>query len=275
MTSEKPSTPKQQHNEALRPRDNTAEKRASAPVNPPVISEVPPRPPNPLQPYQGRYESTPLWKKILESAAVVAGVSYAIVAYLQWHEMKRATDAAKSAAETAHDALVKGNRPWLGVDGSATTLQQPTMGKEGIKASVGFILKNFGTAPALHVGMHAIIVNNSPPTQEGLADFSQFKRDADASCRMADLATKSIVQGEEGAGLYIFPNNSVVERLNGMTTTPAPLPIMALDLVGCIAYADQFKGIHHTRFCFMSENAIKDVRMDQRLISCPINEDAD
>jgi hypothetical protein len=222
------------------------------------------------------------WDKIkpfLEMAGVVLLAIYTGYTIKMYCANKKAADAAKSAAETAHDAFVKGNRPWVGVDGPLTVTQPPTIfqegGKENIKASFSFIVKNFGTAPALHYVAEATIVINSPPTPDGRADFSAFTNAADSACRMADSGTRAIVPGEEGSGLYLFPSQPIREEVNNATTSPAPNPITALDVVGCMAYSDQHRGIHHTRFCFMGNRSIKDTKVGQTLLPCPINESAD
>jgi hypothetical protein len=110
---------------------------------------------------------------------------YTCAAAYQARQMWRATNAADSAASTAKDALLKGNRPWLGVDGSATILKPILLDSRGIHADVGFMIKNFGTAPALHVGIDMLVENNSGSTRpDGTVDFSGLERDANASCRM-------------------------------------------------------------------------------------------
>jgi hypothetical protein len=60
-----------------------------------------------------------------------------------------------------------------------------------------------------------------------------------------------------------------------MTTSPAPNPIYALDVIGCIAYSDQFKGIHHTRFCFMGKTRVGASKEGDAMFGCPINQNAD
>jgi hypothetical protein len=190
-----------------------------------------------------------------------------------------ATDAAKNAADTAHDALVKGNRPWLGVYGTPTVLQVPKVDtKIGIATSIGLTVKNFGTAPALHVGVHLITVT-IPYTSDVKAYFKDFENTANASCRMADLTSRPAVPGEEGSGPYIFPDNTFSYIFNGTARSGESVTTQemnsSLRLVGCIVYVDQFKVVHHTRFCFRTEVPVINVKTGQPFTACPINQSAD
>jgi hypothetical protein len=196
---------------------------------------------------------------------------------------KKAADAAKSAADTAHDAFVKGTRPWLGVDGPLVitsapvieTLKSDMKGYRNVRASYQFTVKNFGTAPALHYAQNSTIVINSPPTPDGLADFSQFKNDADAACRLAESGTRPVVPGEEGSGLYLFPQQPITERTRSTSGSPDVNEKRALDIVGCLVYSDQHKTVHHTRFCFMGNTSIMGTKAGDKLEPCPINQYAD
>jgi hypothetical protein len=186
-------------------------------------------------------------------------------------QAERSADAAKSAADTAHDTLFKGQRPWVGIDGYPIVLQPPQVTKEtGVHADVVIGVKNFGISPALHVAINTGITIG-PPT----SDLTQFRRDADASCKMADMGSSPIVPGEERTGRYIFPGTTLTSRLNMTANSPYLDPNRGLDLVGCIAYTDQFKAKHHTRFCFMSQGRIDQIVANQPLVSCPMNEIAD
>jgi hypothetical protein len=211
---------------------------------------------------------------VLEGFGLFVLIVYTVFTGLMWCANKRAADAAKSAADTARDALKMVNRPWLGIDGSITVLKPVVIDKEGLHTELGFQIKNFGPGPAMHIGRHEIIRNASEDAlPNGTVDFSNFKREADISCKIADANAKPIVPGEMGSGPYIFPNN-FISYDSHVTTVPPPNIANSLDVVGCITYSDQFKSTHHTRFCFMGQRSIKNtVAMDQ-LIPCPINQDA-
>jgi hypothetical protein len=252
---------------------------------------------DPVQPVQaiedaGRYEQSktedrkrrrcrklakaPIWIEAF-AAIVLIGITafYTHYAKIQAEQAIIAATAAKSAADTARDALVVVNRPWLGIDGPMTVLEPLTTDKDGFHAHVGFLIKNFGPSPALHFGIYEVIQNSTEDARpDGTVDFANFKREGDISCKMADMATNPIVPGESGSGPYIFPNNSQPYGPY-MTRGTAPDQSTSLDIIGCIVYADQFKIIHHTRFCFMGQKAIKDTKAMDRLTTCPINANAD
>jgi hypothetical protein len=56
---------------------------------------------------------------------------------------------------------------------------------------------------------------------------------------------------------------------------PAPAPNYGFDLIGCISYIDQFKGTHHTRFLFMSQSRISDIKAGEQMRPSPMNQSAD
>jgi hypothetical protein len=48
-----------------------------------------------------------------------------------------------------------------------------------------------------------------------------------------------------------------------------------LRIVGCVAYKDEFKNIHHTRFCFRTDVPMTNSSINTPFVVCPINEYAD
>ena len=213
----------------------------------------------------------------LELIGLVVLIAYTTFAALQWCANKQAADATTSAAHSAeganqlaHDAMVKSNRPWLGIDGYPVVLKPIKIRQEGgVQSAVLFSIKNFGTAPALHVNMDM-----------GMNDFVayslvQFKQSADALCRLAELRTKPSVPGEEGTGPYIFPNGTYQQR-GDMTNPSVKNLTQSFRLIGCIAYWDQYREhIHHSTFCFRGDSSIKDAGTTTRFSVCPINQNAD
>jgi hypothetical protein len=104
------------------------------------------------------YQSRTLF---VQRATLVAIVIYAILTAFIYCANKKAAEAAKSAADTARDSLVRGNRPWLGVAGNIKILQQPKPTNEGIpqySVKISLAVKNFGLSPALRtvVAIHPL-----------------------------------------------------------------------------------------------------------------------
>ena len=153
-------------------------------------------------------------------------------------------DAAKSAANTARDALVRVQRPWLGVDGRPTyKLSQ---------ADFSVTVKNFGTAPALNVG---VMMKRSAS--------EDFEKNIVPTCDQARDKTKS--------GIYIFPGNTHTRRFVEIGGNTAP--DAAFTLIGCIAYFGQNEDYHYTTFCFTSGLPAANTT-NQPLTACAVKQDA-
>src|SRR5260370_17949265 len=70
----------------------------------------------------------------------------------QLPELRISSKAARDAADTARDALVRSQRPWVGPTGEAKVLSTPVIGKDGnVSFAFEVLLKDFGTSPALNV----------------------------------------------------------------------------------------------------------------------------
>jgi hypothetical protein len=203
---------------------------------------------------------------LLTIAIAWSSIVYTKYARRQWNVMRdqlpdihTQADAAKNAADTARAALIRGNRPWVGVIGmpiSGKTFRN-AYGKK--MAPVALIIKNYGPSPALHVNVGTV---------QSLADLgtdntNQFP-DEQFACDEPSLATKESrvdIAGPNATkhnevivqpvGLTIFPNESTTLNIGPLGYENTYLPELEVQVVGCIAYIDQFgTEIHHTRFCF-------------------------
>ena len=153
-------------------------------------------------------------------------------------------NAAKNAAETARDALVRVQRPWVGLDGSPTIETTPDW------YSYSARLKNFGIAPALKVG-----VSIRRPTTD------DFQKEMDKTCEEAKAHPFT----------YIMPGQPYPYR------TPHSFYLggdNSVRLVGCVTYFGQFGGLdfHRTPFCFTSGVPISKTTAES-LVACPIKYD--
>jgi hypothetical protein len=93
--------------------------------------------------------------------------------------------AAKDSADAARDALVRGQRPWLGADGS------PSFEQSGQDFRVK--VRNFGTTPALKVGV-----------MMKRGKLERFEKEVESTCEQAREKTQ--------IGTYLYPGNSVERR---------------------------------------------------------------
>jgi len=151
--------------------------------------------------------------------------------------------AAKGAAETARDALTHVQRPWLGSEGTIKT-------ESGVTTFIATV-KNYGPAPALHVGV-----------EMERAEVDVFEKKINAICRKAKDKTIN--------GRYIIPGSTYDFTPHAYTVGAQPSPTFVY--VGCIAYFGGFgkSDFHHTEFCLM-----KGTTADRPVVPCPVKQEAD
>jgi hypothetical protein len=190
---------------------------------------------------------------------LVAVVIYAGITFWQGCSAKKSADAAKDAANTAHDALVLVNRPWVGpMQGASLDVYRET-------SSSGYYLlkipiKNSGPSPALHVSHHVY-----PMRFGATANITETVKEISQTCDLAEMmAAKPKWPGLSKAdwfGTTMFPNQpyTIFEKyLWGDGHPENDDPFL---LVGCVAYTDEFDPakIHHTALCFRSYDKLRDI----------------
>jgi len=165
-------------------------------------------------------------------------IIYTAFTGFMWRANKLAADAAKKSADTAHDALVLGARPWVGPLGEAKMLGTPIFGEGGnVSFSVEVLVKNSGTSPALNVEF------NLEPVVPEIGSSSVGMRFVNDRCK-----TTTVSQGKD----VIFPGNDTTYTTSGARYLPGLKGRPWFTLEGCILYTDQFQErTHHTRFCFV------------------------
>jgi hypothetical protein len=84
-----PVHPGNQQNEAKGEQAHANKKEAGAKIEPPIVAKITPSPLKSDQANQCRYETSPRWKKILEGLALTAGISYAIITFFEWRDLRR------------------------------------------------------------------------------------------------------------------------------------------------------------------------------------------
>jgi hypothetical protein len=145
-----------------------------------------------------------------------------------------------------------------------------------IHGRVKIAIKNFGVSPALHVGIEIVdVAYESASAGDVKIHMATFKRTADRTCRIADQMASSL-EGH-ASGPFIFPNvgGDVEFPLN--TNSPSRTINSWITVVGCISYGDQFDPghSHHTRFCFMSKDAMTNIRAGEAFTPCSDNQEVD
>src|SRR5262249_19336047 len=86
-----------------------------------------------------------------------ATIVYTSYSGKQWKAMiesnqiaKTSAEAAKSAADTAHQALTRSHRPWVFVSSDIVASDPLTFDPSTAHADIDYTLKNVGASPALH-----------------------------------------------------------------------------------------------------------------------------
>ncbi len=182
---------------------------------------------------------------IVTWAAFIAAFTYAGVALLQWSANEKAANAAKSAADTAHTALIEGERPWVGLDGPIK-ITGLYFGPPNIEIQYTYHIKNFGKTPALKV----IAIMHFAASAE------KDKFWGDHACEQSVPFTTGTVKGPPGKeyppiGKILFPGQVLEDGAkppitDGDIFTPN---IKTVWFIGCVSYVDQFKNVYWTRFC--------------------------
>jgi hypothetical protein len=162
----------------------------------------------------------------------------------QLPELHTSAEAAKSAAKaaegantTAHDALVRSTRPWVGPFGDPKLLGTPIIDKAGnVSLSVEVPVKNFGTSPALNVEFQVL------PDIPQIGPENYRMKFINDTCKEAVSAGRGI----------IFPGSETTYTSSGSSHLPELKGRPWFTLEGCVVYTDQFQErTHHTRFCFV------------------------
>jgi hypothetical protein len=193
----------------------------------------------------------------LEGFGLFVLIVYTIFTGLMWYANKKAADAAKSAADTAHDALVRSNRPWIGVS-------QPVIPvfKEHELREYSINYKNFGVSPGIK-----IFVGAMPYSSLDMVKVHQ---------RYLCDSLKRYTTESTPHGTALFPG---MESSQGISIAPGVNkvsldPEMPLYLAGCISYWDQFPLHHETTFCLQTSGALKTYEIGKPLVSCNDYNDA-
>jgi hypothetical protein len=258
--------------------DREPEKQPDSPVKqvPSAVakSELPPSHCEPCKPYKKKRDWFDYGKGVLEIAGLLVLCVYAAYTIKIYCANKKAADAAKSAADTAHDALVMVNRPWIGLESNMMAQEPVKISRDGnntrLDSKVGFSMRNFGNAPAFYAGVFTTLhVNQIGST----TNTSDFKLEIDQTCKMADPAKIP----DRKMGYTLFPGNRIVLSSPINSGSPNPQINTWLTVIGCISYRDEFPDTkaHHTHFCFMSAGAMNGVKAGEQLEPCPEDEDAD
>jgi hypothetical protein len=137
--------------------------------------------------HQRRKRRREFWEFVVAVATFLVVVAYTIVTGFMWRATDKSAEAAESAARTSQSALVRSNRPWVGVTGTPTISQPFGITDTEIHFRLNITVKNYGPSPALHVNTDTapeitVVVPDTPKDF-----FKQSQEASDAACTLADM----------------------------------------------------------------------------------------
>ncbi len=176
---------------------------------------------------------------------------------LQIGPLRNSADAAKKAADTAHDTMILGNRPWLGIDENKISLNSPvfyfgkppqTVAVPSIYFPVKFWIKNFGAGPALREAFMVV----ASPLENGVG--VPPKREMSQWCSLRENFSMSPDDPNGiAAGQSIMPSGRIEVNegvsLVGDRLHPA---IGRIAFLICIVYQDSWHQLHHSRYWYVT-----------------------
>lgn len=202
---------------------------------------------------------------ILTSTLAFIAFVGAIIAFLELGPIRDSADAAKQAADVAHDTLVVSNRPWVGFAENPRFVEvsrATPFGKEGriyVTYKITAPTKNFGNSPALH-----FVMGGGHYFTSRAVDISKT---IEASCQDTEnLALGRPFNSERGYTVFPGAQGTPPRLENSFSARSAKeledlVMTQKLFIIGCMVYTDQFgsNNVHHTPYCFHSTVAMKDV----------------
>ncbi len=197
----------------------------------------------------------------LELFGLAVLIIYTIATIAIWCANKKAADAAKSAADTAHDTLVMSERSWVGQSGPVW-LEFFNGADKQTAVNIHLTLENFGHSPAVSVFHSAELVEHDDLARA--AEMTcQFAR-AQAGIKVPGMATSE--SSIRHTGQTIFPQHKW-----GSIYEDGPIKSRAAVLyaVGCVIYRDDVTdGVWWTRFCQETPWLASSYKSGQPLVTC-------
>lgn len=249
------------------PLDDDVGKKGEAPKEPSIIPRVVTSPTPNDKSEKCRYSHTPWWKTTAEIIGIGAVIWYAFLTNNMWREMQEQT-------RIQRKTTINSERAWVGLD-IPVTLDAIEIAPKAIRINGHYTVKNFGHGPALKVMQFGNFVDLD-------ATMEIQKREADSYCDSAvKFTTGTVPVGGElkqppPFGYTLFPSQSHTELIQ---VTGQELPEKTatfLRFIGCVAYLDQFKETHWTRFCMERKpGTITPVGQIPKLDFCAMYNDTD
>jgi hypothetical protein len=204
------------------------------------------------------------WTVRLEGFGLFVLCVYTVATIAIWCANKNAADAAKTAADTARDALVIGNRPWIKVDLSQTAPLE-FLPDGSAKIGIQERIENIGSSVALRVESWF----NVFPLGSTSNTFLDAKVKQKEGCDAIRFPKTTILEGEE-----MFPHDPMLYFYAETISKDQIVPIkddapgmggqvgqVGFILAGCVTYRSSFEDpkvpSHETLFEYWIAKPVK------------------
>jgi hypothetical protein len=196
-------------------------------------------------------------------AYTITTIIYACITHRQWQEMQTQTAIQQKAA-------INAERAWVGLDGQITIDLLEISPR--LKVESHYTVKNFGHGPALKVFASGIFLD-TPKLYENVAK--------NACTGPIEFATGTVptvprIRNPGPMGYILFNNQTHTETM-GSERDPwqgaGEANLKHFWFIGCIAYVDQFRIVHWTRFCMEPSFFQQPINKDTPLQFCALYND--
>jgi hypothetical protein len=240
---------------------NTRQEKSTIPLRVVVEALPPAQPPEQEREAREKRKEWCAWGNLVIQGLVLAAViAYACITHRQWKEMQEQTRIQRNTG-------INTERAWVGLD-VPITLDRIETQSTSVAIKGHYSIKNFGHGPAFKVMQSGNFIQQT--------NLEMEKREADFYCDSSvKFATGTVPVGGEMKqpppfGYTLFPSQGKdypIEYQGGTDT------LRFLQFVGCVAYTDQFKTVHWTRFCM--ERRPGDTSKVPKLDFCALYNDTD
>lgn len=190
------------------------------------------------------------WSLLITGIGVIVGIGVLAIYKGQLVEMRKATDAAKTSADAAIQAVQMSaliQRPWVSFESIRFT--EPTVRPKESSASllVKWVLRNTGQTPAIHVSVDLALYVLGP---EGIsAEEKEYELCANPHPPVSDaVPDNTIFPGDK------IPNEQRLyfedEKLTTILEPPGSADLVWFYVVACIHYESWSSGDLQTSYTF-------------------------
>lgn len=258
------------------PKNNSSTPATESPRNPDLIPQIPPPVKGNQETTHCKPDQTPLWKMILETGAVfvglyVAGIYHGQLVVMQgqlgeiikqYPELQKSAIAAKSAADTARDTFVVGQRPWVKMKPrilQPLTFDLVRANGPAAVLTVEHAMDNIGQSVALEVFLWADLIPLDPPSALDPVGLKTARARREEWCETN--------RHRRLPGYILFPHDDPIPQEFDIgalmvdvhkaadANTGALRGKVGFVLVGCVVYRSSFEEktapAHETKFMYL------------------------